>query len=306
LTSARTYCWSDLTVTSTVPLPLPEARRAERGIAVRHTVPGRGERGVTWQHRWRRADRDAPWVSFGRTAEGPLVRFHDHFDAVLGGGGADVQCVAASVDDRMADLIVGQVLPLALAMMGRLVLHASAVSGAAGATAFVGFPGAGKSTLAAAFDRRGRSAVADDCVSILRTANGHELIPGCASVRLRPDAFARFGGAAAVPPDAAGKRRLAPVRAAGPQRLPLTAICVLAFDPGAGAGRLVRLEPRAAASGLLAHTYRPDIRDRAALTTELDAIARLVSAVPVWSLTAARSLDRLDELTARVDAALLT
>jgi hypothetical protein len=70
-------------------------------------------------------------------------------------------------DDQLIGLLlVGQVAVFLLHTFGVPTLHASAVATAAGAMAFVGPPGRGKSTLAAAFLERGAALLSDDCLPL--------------------------------------------------------------------------------------------------------------------------------------------
>jgi serine kinase of HPr protein (carbohydrate metabolism regulator) len=62
-----------------------------------------------------------------------------------------------------------------LQQRGRLVLHASAVTVDLGVVAFMGGPGWGKSTMAAAMYARGHSIVADD-VTAVRADKAHPVV----------------------------------------------------------------------------------------------------------------------------------
>lgn len=93
-------------------------------------------------------------------------------------------------------LFLDQVLPLIVGASDRLALHGSAIRTEAGAVAFLGYSGLGKSTLAARLGRRGFPVLSDDCCLIVRTAGGFEVVPSYPGVRLKPDAIEQaFGGA---------------------------------------------------------------------------------------------------------------
>lgn len=79
---------------------------------------------------------------------------------------------------RWERLLFAQVLPLAAALRGRELFHASAVALGDTAVAFVGSSGAGKSSIAAQLVARGASLVTDDVLALERTADGVDAHPG--------------------------------------------------------------------------------------------------------------------------------
>ena len=72
---------------------------------------------------------------------------------------------------RWERLVLAQVLPLAAALRGMEILHASAVEMAGRAVAFLGSSGVGKTTLAARIVVRGARLVTDDVLAV-DMANG--------------------------------------------------------------------------------------------------------------------------------------
>jgi hypothetical protein len=86
--------------------------------------------------------------------------------------GADVAAApSAGAAWRWERLVLAQVLPLAAALRGREILHASAVEMAGQAVAFLGSSGVGKTTLAARIVARGARLVTDDVLAV-DVANG--------------------------------------------------------------------------------------------------------------------------------------
>lgn len=79
---------------------------------------------------------------------------------------------------RWERLLFAQVLPLAAALRGRELFHASAVALGDAAFAFVGLSGAGKSSLAAHLVARGATPVTDDVLALEPTADGVLAHPG--------------------------------------------------------------------------------------------------------------------------------
>jgi hypothetical protein len=85
-------------------------------------------------------------------------------------------------------LLLNQIIPRYLATMGRLVLHASAVTLENGkSVAFLGNSGFGKSTLVSSFHRHGARLINDDCILLEFGDNGVKVIGGLVGIRLFPD-----------------------------------------------------------------------------------------------------------------------
>jgi hypothetical protein len=90
--------------------------------------------------------------------------------------------------------ILSEALGIVLYQRGYFLLHASAVKAGEGAIAFVGCPGAGKSTTAAAFARCGHPVLSDDMVALDLKAS-HEILiqPGFDNVKVSPSAARWLG-----------------------------------------------------------------------------------------------------------------
>ena len=114
-------------------------------------------------HQWVLPD-GRNWTHFYRTAHGYLLRFPDLGDYEVSHDGTEVICfpVPSVTEETSRHLFLNQVLPLALARQGMLVLHASAVEIGDSAVAFIGASGMGKSTLAASFATNGFRFLTDD------------------------------------------------------------------------------------------------------------------------------------------------
>ena len=101
---------------------------------------------------------------------------------------------APRVDERALRLVVlGNGVGMILHQRGLLVLHASAVAIAGAAVVFSGFSGAGKSTIAAALNRRGHPLVADDVVAVRAESDGYVVLPGFPQVKLSPEVAESLG-----------------------------------------------------------------------------------------------------------------
>ena len=87
-------------------------------------------------------------------------------------------------------LYVNQLVPLAMSRQGVPAFHASVVTIAGGAVAFLGQSGMGKSTLAASFALNGARFLTDDALLIEERPDGCLALPSHASVRLWDDSVA--------------------------------------------------------------------------------------------------------------------
>lgn len=93
--------------------------------------------------------------------------------------GAEVLCALPRIAAwRWERLLFAQVLPLAAALRGRELFHSSAVSIEGGTLAFVGFSGAGKSSVAAHLVARGATLVTDDVLALAREGERVIAYPG--------------------------------------------------------------------------------------------------------------------------------
>lgn len=146
----------------------------------------------------------APFLHVLRLASGYLLRFADMADFEVSSEGDRIRCrpVPALPPETMRHLLLDQVIPRALSLRGRLVLHASAVAVEGVAIAFLGPTGQGKSSLATSFARAGFPLLADDTV-VLQPLEGGAVaaVPSYPGVRLwAEDVAALLGeGAPAAP-----------------------------------------------------------------------------------------------------------
>ena len=95
--------------------------------------------------------------------------------------------------EKVRLFLFGSVMGALLYQRGLFPLHGSAVETPWGAMIFVGAQGAGKSTLAAQFHRKGYRLLSDDVCAVATTAEGLLILPALAKFRLCADAFERLG-----------------------------------------------------------------------------------------------------------------
>ena len=89
--------------------------------------------------------------------------------------------------------ILGPAMALLLQQRGRFVLHASAISIHGSAVGFLGWPGWGKSTLAAALHARGHELLTDDVTAIQLGLNRPTVLPSFPQFKLWPDSASALG-----------------------------------------------------------------------------------------------------------------
>jgi hypothetical protein len=206
-------------------------------------------------------------------------------------------------DDDAARLFLldTAVAPL-LHQRGVLALHASAVATAQGAVLFAGVAGTGKSTLAAALDRRGSALLADTAAVIRFDGQGQPwILPGYPQIDLWQDTLDRL--------DIANRQALRPgiaKYAVPPSRfqaspLALKRIYVL----GTLAGNEAVIDPLPGMRGILALTplvYRLRLAVAMGVAGRLERmLADVVRRVPVAGLVRPEEGFRLDRLVERVE-----
>lgn len=209
-------------------------------------------------------------------------------------------------EDLLRLFILGPALAMLLYQRGFLVLHASAVSvaGAPGAVAFLGFPGWGKSTTAAALHARGHSVVADDVVAVqVDSDNGgpSTVWPGFPQLKLWPEASASLG----IPPESLlslhhsyikQARRVEENFSLAP--LPLKRLYILAESD---AQSIEPLPPQEAVIELVRHSYATCLLSTEPGGVHFSRCANLAKRLPVHRLNRPRSLDELPRLAQLVE-----
>ena len=248
------------------------------------------------------------WLEYARIASGYRMRFPGVADFLLLERGRRVRChpqprISAAA---LRHLLVQQVVPRLLTWRGNLVLHASAVGVGEAAVGFAGASGAGKSTLAAAFVRSGSTLLTDDMLVIETAAGRASVAHGHPVLRLWPDAL----GATLGPPERAAPEERQEVkttiRASPPEAGPLAAQWPLRglflLVPGASDDE-VEIDPVRAVDALPelhGAAFHLDVTDPSALRREFELWSRVLRDVPVFRLTAPRSLDHLPATRERI------
>ena len=95
--------------------------------------------------------------------------------------------------EKVRLFLLGSAMGALLYQRGLFPLHGSAVETPWGAMIFVGAQGAGKSTLAAQFHRKGYRLLSDDVCAVAPTPEGLQVLPALAHFRICADAYERLG-----------------------------------------------------------------------------------------------------------------
>lgn len=269
----------------------------------------RGWRARRWDHRWRAPDgRD--WARFARVREGYLVRFPHLADFLVSSDARAVRCAPRQgvSPETVRHLFLHQVLPLLMGGRGYLVLHASAVATPAGAVAFVGAAGCGKSTLAASFWLGGFPLVADDSVRLDLRDGSLVAVPSYPGLRLSARTARRLS-AGPLPPDRSGSAKvlIAVDRRGSFARTPVRLLRLYLLGPAlpSTSATSVHIEPvsrRETLAALVAHLFRlgPGVDRRDVLARDFDRLATAAARVAARRLRLRRGLPHLPEVKAAI------
>lgn len=179
-------------------------------------------------------------------------RFSTHGDEIA------ATVPSAAREELVLDAYRRRVLPMALQVCGREVMHASAVRSAAGVTALCADSETGKSTIAFGLSGRGYPLWADDLVAFDISNHFGRAISLPFKLSLRPPAAAMFDLDTMAPPIAPETDEHPP----GKETAPMLAVCVLRRgDSGAAPVAVRRLSLAEAFAAVLAHAWSFGLED---------------------------------------------
>jgi hypothetical protein len=204
--------------------------------------------------------------------------------------------------EKVRLFLLGSVMGAVLYQRGFFPLHGSAVETPWGAMIFVGNQGAGKSTLAAQFIRRGYRLLSDDVCAVAPTSDGFQILPALAHFRLCADAFERFGPVAAARFDI--DKFVVPMgESYCPHSVPLAAIHILAdHDEESPRFQIVRGFNRV--QRLLENLYRPHYLKGQETERDLMRLAgRIAEKAALVLVTRRRNPDELKDLVGFLESA---
>ena len=295
--------FADVVIRSEAPIPeLEPATKRQDGFEELVVTRGEAEGPITWFHHWVVPD-GTVWADFGETADSYRVRFPDLAEFSVARDGRRVQVSASpSVPEHtQRHLLLNQVLPLALSLTGRTVLHAGAVEWNGRGVVILGPSGSGKSTLVAACARAGAGVMADDSVVLRHDAAGWSAVPSYPAIRLWPSALQLLGlhDDGAAPRHAAlahyfDKRRVRPDSEGWrfhAEPVPVSLVVVLSSSASSA---------RPVAVDALSQVFRMDLRDPGQSRQVFERITQLLLDVPVLRVGQQPDERQADELAARV------
>lgn len=195
----------------------------------------------------------------------------------------------SSLEDA-ATYLLGPVLGALLRIRGVICLHASAVAFEDQAVAFVGPPGAGKSTTAAILARRGCAVLSDDIVALAEGSGVYRVLPAYPYLSLWPDSVSMLYGSTDSLPRfiPQWEKRCLMLGEKNSkfqeQALPLRAIYLLQGRTRGSGTQVESVSVKNAFVDLLTNSYATRILSTQDRANEFDFLARLVSKVPTRSI----------------------
>ncbi len=225
-----------------------------------------------------------------------------HFAIELRGNEVLVDWPDPLILEDVAPYLLGPVLGVVLRLRGAVPLHASAVAIGDHAIALAGPAGAGKSTTAAAFAKRGYRVISDDVVALYEERSQFVIPPGYPRVNLWSESVQAIVGKTGTLPRICPTLEkcfmpLDPARQFEMHSLPLGAIYVLerreleliapAVQPLTGTEAFI---------AVLGNTYMNHLPDTEKSCREFELLGRLVAQVPIRRIHAAADLSKLPDL----------
>ncbi len=244
------------------------------------------------------------WLSFGKLTSGYLLRFPNIADFRITNEGRKIFCYAIlnTPPETIRHLFLDIVIPLLFNQLGRVVMHAGAVVLPAGAIAFMGATGWGKSTLTASFVAQGFPLLTDDCLLLSEQDKKVFGLPSYPSLRLWGDnlsgLFEQIPTLAEVSHGSEKKRVIFNDSNLAFHTAPtiLRRIYVLNSTEEAAPLQTVLIapiSPQLAFIELVKHTFQIDLSDRERLKKGFDFLNRIASLNLVYSLKYPRELSFL-------------
>ena len=200
--------------------------------------------------------------------------------------------------DWLRDTFYRSVLPMALQVFGKEVLHASAIETAYGTIAFCAISESGKSTIAYGLSRRGHPLWADDAVVFEISDRGVWAHPMPFEIRLRPASAQYFGYSQN---DADNSTSGDYLSQANVKPVPLAAVCLLERGDRLEPVRIHRMLPIHAFPAVLSHAYCFSLQDMERKRRMMHAYLALVREVPVFTIRFSTGLEALPQLLESIE-----
>ena len=208
----------------------------------------------------------------------------------------------SSLEDA-ATFLLGPVLGFLLRLRGITCLHASAVVLDGRAVVFVGDAGAGKSTTAAAFARRGHPVLSDDVVALVEREGAFHVLPAYGYLSLWADSVTMLYGPEKKLPSFSSNwdKRMLSFAEDGlrfeEKSMPLGAIFILGERTSEPAAPFFeRLSPQESLVSLVANSYATGLLDTEMRAREFALFGRILAAVPVRRVRPHQDPARIESL----------
>ena len=243
------------------------------------------------------------------TGSSYIVRYVDVADFALTRDGRDIRVLREITTDplTLSRVRENQIVPMAMALRGQLVVHASAVDINGRCAAFCGPSGRGKSTLATALALAGHAFLTDDGLRVESIDNVYWGWPRAALLGLRTESYAYFSsfgafGMDAFEPSLHGKKTSVSAGDSIPHVASKLQVAGLYFlgNRDVVDANICRIAQRAVIQQLLSNTFVLDTTDRVALARHFGQISALAAAVPCFELNYPRSFAMLDSVVTTV------
>ena len=250
------------------------------------------------------------WVDYERIPSAYFYRAEDEYWAYLPAVGAfrsepDGRVLAVPNEHASDALVVDTyrrtIAPMTLQLLGRQVLHASAVETPAGVIGFCADSQTGKSTIAFGLGRSGYRVCADDALAFETSGSEVQMLELPFSVRLRPASAAYFGVPVPPPPPLDAQGRIV----VGGKTASLSALCILSRQSEGRGVELLRLGAAEIMQTLLPHAYCFTLLNDELKRRTVEEYLRLAARVPVYEARFTATLDELPSLLAEIERVLI-
>ena len=247
-------------------------------------------------------DDGSVWTEFYRFDNNYLLRFPDLADFEVSADGTEVVAHPAEGTDEatVEHLYINQMVPLALSRQGKPSFHASVVTVADGAVAFLGKTGMGKSTLAASFALNEAAFLTDDSLLIEEQDDACLAIPSHASLRLwedSVDAMVCDDAAKAAAISYSNKARLLAGNALTFHEAPVRLLAAYELvDEEPSGVSITPLSGSARHMAWIENSFLLDVEDRDLLARHFDWTHRIASRVPTFALDYVRDYGMLADV----------
>ncbi len=288
----KSYLLYGTRLRSTWPLPGRESR--EPGLAEVSLLRRPPLFFGSARHQAARRRHDDEWWIYTRLRDGSdYIRLAELFEFLVSPDGRRIAGLplARSTPESFQAYLLNQALSFALIKQGLEPLHASVVVIAGRAAAFVGASGRGKSPLAAAFLQAGYPLLTDDLLVLEEGPAGFAAHPGPARIKLYPQTGLRFlgPGSQGTPLNNRTDKMIYPLPDGlhAEAAVPLGAIYALqpASAPSGASVAIRDLAPREAFLEAVRNTFNKQIIDPHRLKRQFELTRRLLSRVPMRSIS---------------------